>query len=386
MKITFVSNYFNHHQQALCEALNRQAGGAFRFVATGVMRQERKNMGYEMDAEPAYVLHTYTDAAELEEAKQWIIDADLVITGSAPEELLKERKNAGKLIFKYSERPLKKGLELHKYIYRRLRWRKAYSGYANYYLLCASAYTAADYKKFGLFKKKCYRWGYFPEVKQYEDVQGLLSAKKKNSILWAGRFLKWKHPDAVIRLAKRLKDSAIPFELNLIGAGEMEQCLRNEISKFQLEDCVHILGTMKPTQVREYMEKSQIYLFTSDRNEGWGAVLNESMNSGCAVVASHAIGSVPFLLQDGINGSIYKSGDEEELYEKVKRLISDPQMCRRYGCCAYNTMQETWNAQVAAQRVVELANAILGGDHQADLFECGPCSTAAYIKDNWYHS
>lgn len=51
---------------------------------------------------------------------------------------------------------------------------------------------------------------------------------------------------------------------------------------------------MKASEVRSYMEKADIYLFTSDFNEGWGAVLNESMNSGCAVVASHAIGSVPF--------------------------------------------------------------------------------------------
>ena len=45
-----------------------------------------------------------------------------------------------------------------------------------------------------------------------------------------------------------------------------------------------------------YMESSHIFLlFTSDRNEG--AALNESMNSGCAVVASDAIGSVPYLMR-----------------------------------------------------------------------------------------
>ena len=33
------------------------------------------------------------------------------------------------------------------------------------------------------------------------------------------------------------------------------------------------------------MEQADIYLFTSDRNEGWGAVANEAMNSACAMVA-----------------------------------------------------------------------------------------------------
>ena len=76
--------------------------------------------------------------------------------------------------------------------------------------------------------------------------------------------------------------------------GEMEEQLHNMIRDKSLEDCVEMPGAMKASEVRSYMEKADIYLFTSDFNEGWGAVLNESMNSGCAVVASHAIGSVRF--------------------------------------------------------------------------------------------
>ena len=34
------------------------------------------------------------------------------------------------------------------------------------------------------------------------------------------------------------------------------------------------------------MEKADIFLFTSDRREGWGAVANEAMNSACALVVS----------------------------------------------------------------------------------------------------
>jgi glycosyltransferase involved in cell wall biosynthesis len=40
-----------------------------------------------------------------------------------------------------------------------------------------------------------------------------------------------------------------------------------------------------------------VFIFTSDRNEGWGAVLNEAMGSGCAVVAADLIGSVPYLIE-----------------------------------------------------------------------------------------
>ena len=36
--------------------------------------------------------------------------------------------------------------------------------------------------------------------------------------------------------------------------------------------------------------------------EGWGAVVNEAMNSGCAVVADHMIGAAPWLIRQGENG------------------------------------------------------------------------------------
>ena len=62
----------------------------------------------------------------------------------------------------------------------------------------------------------------------------------------------------------------------------MEQQLRQMIHDKQLDDCVSMLGAMSPEKVRDYMEAADIFLFTSDFNEGWGAVLNEAMNSSCA--------------------------------------------------------------------------------------------------------
>ena len=48
--------------------------------------------------------------------------------------------------------------------------------------------------------------------------------------------------------------------------------------------------------------------------EGWGAVLNEAMNSGCACIASHAIGSAGFLIEHGENGFVYRDGDMDDFY------------------------------------------------------------------------
>lgn len=383
MKIVFVSNYFNHHQQELSESLYRGTDGEFRFIATSVMRQERKKLGYETDKTSEFVLHTYLNETERRDAERWIMDADVVIAGSMPKDLLEPRKKAGKLIFRYSERLLKQGLQLYKYPYRWVKLHRQNPKTVSQYMLCASAYTSVDYLKFGCFKDKCFKWGYFPETKRYDDIFEIIQLKKKNTLLWAGRFLDWKHPDDAIRLASNLKKSGYQFELNIIGTGKMELRLKEMIAELGLTDCVHLLGPMKPEQVRTYMEQSQIFLFTSDRQEGWGAVLNESMNSGCAVVASHAIGAVPFLLNNKENGLVYKSGDLDMLCEKVKYLLDHPEEQKRFGMKAYRTIVEEWNAEVAAKRLINLAKHILAGEKSLDIYETGPCSKAKIVRDNW---
>ena len=47
------------------------------------------------------------------------------------------------------------------------------------------------------------------------DVDKLINNKKKNSIVWAGRLIDWKHPEYAIEAAKQLKAEAYEFELNI---------------------------------------------------------------------------------------------------------------------------------------------------------------------------
>ena len=229
-----------------------------------------------------------------------------------------------------------------------------------------------------------YKWGYFPETRKYEDVDALIRSKDPKKILWCGRFLDWKHPDDMIFVAKALREDGYDFRMELIGTGEMEDRLRSLIDENGLQDHVHMLGSMSPEKVRERIEEASIYLFTSDRQEGWGAVLNESMNSACAVVASHAIGATPFLIEHQKNGLIYRDGDRKDLYKNVKLLLDCPQQRMELSKQAYKTIVDEWNAENAAEKVLKLSETILNGEDISNLYDGGICSTAEIIKDNWW--
>ena len=267
---------------------------------------------------------------------------------------------------------------------RAYRFYKKYGRHKNVRLLCASAYTAADFAKTRTFIGKAYKWGYFPEIKQHEDIDALIEKKQPATLLWVARFLPVKHPDVPVEIAKRLKADGYSFTLNMIGNGELEEQIRQRIAEENLSDSVHLLGSMKPEEVRTHMEESEIFLFTSDRGEGWGAVLNESMNSACAVCASHAIGAVPFLLDDGKNGIIYKDGNLDDLYGKVKWLMDHPTERKAISQRAYETMIGEWNAEAAARKFITLAEAVMRGEKAPFPFDSGVCSKAEIIPDGWY--
>ena len=304
MMIVFLSNFLNHHQLPLCKALFEKTKGQFVFIATEPIHEERINMGYEdMNHKYDFVLCSYDSIENKQKALKLCFDCDVLIHGSAPDEYFKSRVKAKKLTFKYGERFFKTPFTIKNVLHRTLSMLKHVIPYQNknHYLLCASAYMPKDCAIYGCFKNRCFKWGYFPECKKYEDIDALIASKKKNSLLWCGRLIDWKHPELAISVAKRLKDDGYDFTLDIVGTGILENEIAEMIKKNDLSDRVFMRGAMPPEKVREYMEQSELYLFTSDRQEGWGAVLNESMNSACAVVANNSIGSVPFVIANGEN-------------------------------------------------------------------------------------
>ena len=381
MTVVFISNYLTLHQVPFCNKLYETLGEDFLFVATSPMEEERIAMGWQETKKRPYEANIHQVGMQ-----EKIDAADIVLIGSAEERLIKSRLRSNKVVIRYSERILKQG-RWHALSPRAIRnvvtQHTAYKN-APVYLLCASAYAAGDYHLFGAYRKKSYKWGYFPEMIPYDPAQ--IALNKRNSlpqILWVGRLLHWKHPELAVMAASYLHQKGYSFHMNIIGEGEQEPFLRKLIRQNDLEEYVSVLPFMKPAQVRGYMEKANIYLFTSDFQEGWGAVLNEAMNSGCAVVASHAVGAAPFLIKDGENGCLFKSGDLNDLCKKVEQLIANSATVLEIGTSAYTTISKQWNASVAATRLLEFSKALINAE-DLPTYQEGPLSRADFLSNHWH--
>ncbi len=375
--IVIASNYFNHHQRYLSEALDEMTGHSFFFIETMEMELERKNMGWGTTDIPVYVLQAY-DPVQRKKCRKLIQEADVVIWGSCPYGLILPRLLAHKLTFCYSERIFKEGLSGFGFWGRAIKYGLFYRPpQKNHYLLASSAYTAADHARLHEFRGKALRWGYFPQTIGY-DLPQLMTEKNPTSILWAARMIPWKHPEYAIGVAKQLRQWGCAFTMELVGNGELQQEMERLVAKEGLQAQVKLTGACTPEQVRRKMERAAIFLVTSDQNEGWGAVVNEAMNSGCAVVACRGVGAAPFLIESGKNGLLFEVGDPAGLAAQTRFLLEHPRQRQQMGEEAYRTIADTWNSSCAARRLIALSQDLLDGKKPV-LPESGPCSPAPII-------
>lgn len=384
MRITFVANFMNHHQLPFSLEMIELTEKKYTYVAMEPLAEEQEKLGYQNLNLLDFIIRAYEGKEQYDSAKERILQDDMVIFGSCPDELIELRRDTGKPFIIYSERFFKKGT-YRRFIpitMKKIKRRMLQFEGEKVSVICSSAYLPYDLSLMHA-KFDTYKWGYFPDYKEY-DLQQLFEKKHNNSktkLLWVGRLIPLKHPEHSIRVAQKLKEDGFDFEMQFVGDGILREKLERMVKRTGLENCVTFLGAKPANEVRKYMEEANIFIFTSDYHEGWGAVVNESMNSGCAVVASHAVGSVPFLVKNGENGLIYKSGDTNHLYSCVKILLENPEEMDRIGKNAYETITDQWNAKVATFRLFELIKSIVE-NREPVYFEDGPCSIAKTINPN----
>lgn len=387
MTVTFFWNYLNHHQVFIADAMYNLLGGNFRFVATLPRSEKELKGGMDYSNRPYCIL-----AGESEEAHRQAVmyaeSADVCVFGACSQEyaVIRAKKNPNGLSFECGERWLKRGLlNVLSPVLR--QWWMNYMRYyrkANFYKLCCSSFTAGDDEKLHAYKGRHFKWGYFTKVEEnfVEASDADVSTKGKVHILWCARFLLLKHPELVIELAARLKKDGYDVAIDMYG-DEPSTPSKNTyprkkmltlIDKLNVADIVTLKGNRPNSEILKAMQEGDIFLFTSDRLEGWGAVANEAMSNGCVLVASDAIGSTKYLVKHKKTGMIFRSCDLDSLYEQVKYLLDNPDVRKQIAKAGRESMVKLWSPANAAKSLLQLIEDIQAGRESS--VEEGPCSKA----------
>lgn len=151
-----------------------------------------------------------------------------------------------------------------------------------------------------------------PSIINYDD--------KSKIIITVGRLSPDKGFDMLVKVASKVFDKHDDWKWIIIGNGEEEPMIREEIKKNRLEENLFLLG--KKENLLEYYRKSALYVATS-RYEGFGLTLLEAKNAKLPCVSFNCPEGPKEIIRDGVNGYLVDCFDIEQMAGKINELIEN---------------------------------------------------------------
>lgn len=132
----------------------------------------------------------------------------------------------------------------------------------------------------------------------YHAIAAASVAKQKSDIVYAGRLVRHKHVDALIRAVGRLQKTNPAIRAVIIGTGPDFDRLQKMVVKLGLQQNITLTGRLeKATDVFSYMKASKVFVSPSTR-EGFGITILEAYACGLPVVTvNHPDNAGQYLVQ-----------------------------------------------------------------------------------------
>ena len=159
---------------------------------------------------------------------------------------------------------------------------------------------------------------------QKSDVE--MFSQRKKQIIYVGRLTYLdKRVDRLLQVWKKIYNEFSEWKLIIIGSGPEEKNLKQYVVENSLSRVEFIDFTPTPEQ---YYKESEILCLTSDF-EGFGMVLLEAQQHGCATIAFDcSYGVRDILLPNWENGVLVPNGDIDAYGKALSKLMQDEDLRR----------------------------------------------------------
>jgi glycosyltransferase involved in cell wall biosynthesis len=194
--------------------------------------------------------------------------------------------------------------------------------------IAPSAYIKGRFMEFGLPSSKI-------KLSEYGTNTGLLKrTEKKGSenirFTFIGTILPAKGIDVLIKSFNALDSKAA--ELKIYGRlrpyagfeyypGYLKKMTRNRNIRF--------MGEFRHSSIAEIMNETDVLVVPSVWDENSPLVISEAFLFNVPVIASR-VGGIPEMVNDGVNGFLFKPGDADDLRQKIIRVAEDRAILSRF--------------------------------------------------------
>ena len=229
--------------------------------------------------------------------------------------------------------------------------------------LAAPLHRAAGIAAIGTFAERDYTER-FPEprhfrIPYYCDLRAFLAAPRRTRtdgrvvFLFCGQMIARKGIDLLLAAFQRLGENA---HLLLVGReAELPQLLAPLPAS--VKERITYAGFQPPEELPRFFAQADVFILPS-RYDGWGVVVNQAIGAGLPVICSDMVGAGHDLVEEGVSGLKFRTGDAVSLEEKMARFIGEPAIIGPWGTAARAKARE-WTPAVGAGRWVEALRTIL---------------------------
>jgi len=165
--------------------------------------------------------------------------------------------------------------------------------------------------------------------------------------LYAGKLDENKNVGMVAEAFIQLQDKN--QHLIIAGNGITEAALKKQ---YEHHMHIHFFPFQNQSQMPILYGMADVYVLAS-HSETWGLALNEAMACGKALLVSAACGGAIDLVQDGINGWIFKSNDRNDLLEKMEWMSADKKSLAAMGAQSAAIIYN-WSYEEGAEKIEAL--------------------------------
>ncbi len=177
------------------------------------------------------------------------------------------------------------------------------------------------------------------DINMFESVRVVKSRLPR--IIFVGRFHPQKGIDSLLDSLPLLTKKFPKLKVVLIGYGQEEGKIRTFINKNKLAKYVEIKKPLFGRALVKEYKRSHVLVLPS-RYEGFGIVVIEAWAAGLPVVVSN-VGTLKYIVKDGINGYLVNHGDHHQLADKITRILKNQFMSKKMGINGYRLVKEKYN-------------------------------------------
>jgi Glycosyltransferase len=346
MIINFWQNILSIHQIPFLEELSCIPNIKINLIVSNVDGTEREKMGWETEISKSINLKCISDINLLDYID--ISDVNIFSGFFVYKDLNKAFslcKNKNKKIFIYSEGKDDIGLKGYLRLFKDfLLWRV--NGAPNIKFLAIGDKGVEWFKKVGVSDRQIIKFGYF--TKNYFN-SNRFESEFNRKVIFVGRLLPSK---GIVELVNAFKDERLnEFTLDIYGNGLLEEDINLFINKNKLYNRVKRYDFVANNIMREKIFNYDVLVLPNTGDEGWGAVVNEALQSGLKVICSVKTGSSCLIKSSGA-GVILNSINNETLVEALLR-VETLKMSRKY---IFDWSQNNISPKVAADKFISIIN------------------------------